>query len=263
MSAPLRIRLKELNEDLAKMLSECYAGRTPLIFPEKRNRERRVSEQESRVLFCQLLNGKGLRYSVEAPTTNKYCFQTGKEEKPRSGNTDMCIYDECDKKIVNIELKSGQPGSKGISISKDLEKLICENVECDSSGEPVQIRDPLVLGNWFHTHVIRKPESGVRKSETRKEKSLPTLLEKFHKNMIDVVNENKRINAMPDLLSKLPIHILFSFIVLDEQTPNEYDFVSEWFDFDGNGSEKLDQYSERFFVKNDGILKSSHKRHHV
>lgn len=255
MSAPLRIRLKELNEDLAKMLSECYAGRTPLIFPEKRNRERRVSEQESRVLFCQLLNGKGLRYSVEAPTTNKYCFQTGKEEKPRSGNTDMCIYDECDKKIVNIELKSGQPGSKGISISKDLEKLICENVECDSSGEPVKIRKPLILGNWFHT--LEHSDSGT----------LPALWNKFHET-------SPERDGLPEVYAKikknsglgiLPVCILFSFCVLkphDSSKSDKYPLFSEWFDFDGIGD--IGAASKHFFVENSGDTnKPSLIKHHV
>ena len=67
------------NSKLPTGLSPC------LIFPKKRDEEIRISEQESRVLFCGLLNNLNYFYSVETPTEELY---TQKGDTPQSALSD-------------------------------------------------------------------------------------------------------------------------------------------------------------------------------
>jgi hypothetical protein len=114
--------------------SELPTGLSPsLIFPKKRDEEIRISEQESRVLFCDLLNSSNYFYSVETPTEKSY-KQTGKTY--RSANSDLSLYTKTNKKfkkVLNVELKALNPRKE--NIRKDIEKLMREEVP----------------GNWFHT----------------------------------------------------------------------------------------------------------------
>jgi len=91
-----------------------------LVFPIKRDKTRRISEQEARfLLVMQLEEQKQSRYqyAVEAPTMQTYSF-TGKGE--RSGNIDLCIY-ENGKRHSLVEFKA--LSHKQSSYSKDFEKL--------------------------------------------------------------------------------------------------------------------------------------------
>lgn len=103
-----------------------------LLMPSKRDNSIRISEQESKILFCQLLEATHWFYSVETPTAKTY-VQSGR--KPRSAWNDISLYENrnTQSRIVNIELKAHNP--KEEDIRKDLEKLVREGVD----------------GVWFHT----------------------------------------------------------------------------------------------------------------
>ncbi len=105
------------------------------IFPEYPiNNSIRISEQESRVLFCNKLEKyyKEIFYSIETPTTNKYRFGDKLENinidnSGKSGMIDMTLFDLCNnefKRSLNIEFKAHNVEQN--NITKDILKLIAE-----------------------------------------------------------------------------------------------------------------------------------------
>jgi hypothetical protein len=107
-------------------------GAPHLILPTKRNMLIRVSEQESKILLCSLLEDCDWHYSIETPTRKTY---VQKGQNPQSARVDVSLYDTASPSSlsVNIELKSHNPGVE--SFRKDFEKLLREGVD----------------GAWFHT----------------------------------------------------------------------------------------------------------------
>lgn len=135
--------VNELCIPLAEGLWRIYHGEpgaAHLIFPRKHRLEppvgysRRISEQESRILLCQILEDAQRLYSVETPTTANY-IQHGKHEM--HARADVTIHaDAADDplgRILNVELKAQLPPV--VSFTKDFEKLARENIP----------------GLWFHT----------------------------------------------------------------------------------------------------------------
>lgn len=101
----------------------------------------RISEQEARFAYAEVLAASPYYYSVETPTRCKYTF-SGQHERERSAQSDMSLYLPDDSgltKIADVELKAGNPPDD--TIAKDIEKLIREGIE------PAE---PRPLGNWFH-----------------------------------------------------------------------------------------------------------------
>lgn len=197
--------LKEMNGRLChdlwnvSFLGNDITGLSPrLIFPEKRNKsEMRISEQESRILFCNMLSNYNYYYSIETPTREGY---QQKGQRKTSALSDLSLYtykksktkdivdnnkDDNEKpddsiysleKVANIELKAHQTGPK--EIKKDIEKLIREKQ----------------TGNWFHT---LKNIYG---------RSLPVLFKKFD----DAFNSD-------DLKGQgIKKDILFCFCIIDK-----------------------------------------------
>ncbi len=153
MDSDLKRKLIELNQEVAKRLwaisegSQIISEKPKLIFPIKRDQSVRISEQESRVIFCQLLEKSCWYYSIETPTQQEY-QQKGKGY--RSGGSDLSLYTSSspDSKIVNIELKAHNPPKE--HFKKDFEKLIREGLD----------------GMWFHT--IYNVDRGTMRSICRK-----------------------------------------------------------------------------------------------
>mgnify|MGYP003965558087 FL=1 len=176
--------VREINRRLFNELwnvadnSKLPTGLSPrLIFPKKRDEEIRISEQESRVLFCGLLNSLNYFYSVETPTEELY---TQKGETPQSALSDLSLYvrtDDSLTKVINVELKALNPDEE--SFRKDIEKLMRESVP----------------GNWFHT--IKNIDSGT----------LPNIFKKIA-NSIKNCYENCNCNN---------VSIIFSFCGKEQQ----------------------------------------------
>jgi hypothetical protein len=164
-----------------------------LIFPKKRDEEIRISEQESRVLLCGLLNNSNYFYSVETPTEELY-KQKGKTH--RSASSDLSLYIQTNnktKKVLNVELKAHNPRKE--NIRKDIEKLMREDVP----------------GNWFHT---------LKNIDRR------TLLKIFNK-IAGSIKDCKK-NGDENNLS-----IIFSFCVLEQQWGciKHFDYKPEYGEF--------------------------------
>lgn len=126
-------------EDLCKPLAEKLwgvhtevDGGPHLIFPSKRDLATRVSEQESKIMLCQVLEASPWYYSVETPTREKY-QQSGTFEL--SGRLDLTVYGtrSAADRLLNVELKAGVPRVE--NFRKDFEKLAREGTD----------------GLWFHT----------------------------------------------------------------------------------------------------------------
>ena len=162
------IDLKEINRRLSydlwnvSFFGEETSGLSPrLIFPQKRKKNKddesikRISEQEARILYCNILNNLNYFYSIETPTKETYQL-TGNTSL--SALSDLSIYryvnGSFDKK-ANVEFKALNPTTS--NFSKDIEKLIKENIE----------------GNWFH--ILKNIDSGT----------LPSIFNKFITSFID------------------------------------------------------------------------------
>lgn len=166
MDTNLKRELKGLNEEVAKRLWDIWdkaqkeTDGSKLIFPKKRSQSIRVSEQESKIIFCQLLERSPWCYSVETPTVQTY-RQKGKGYQ--SGSTDISLYRtfSLDTKLVNIELKAHNPSKE--SFRKDFEQLIRDGLD----------------GVWFHT------------LKSRDRRTVPTIFNKIIKAFGDLEHHFK------------------------------------------------------------------------
>lgn len=145
------IDLKELNKKVSHSLWALHANiasDSRLIWPFTRDGGTRISEQESKIIFCHHLDKSSWFYSIETPTLETY-VQSGKT--PQSGRIDITLYSNrsASARQVNMELKAHNPPPE--NIRKDLEKLVRERL----------------TGAWFHT----------LQSSTRR--TMPVLFKKF------------------------------------------------------------------------------------
>ncbi len=157
--------LYEVNRNLCYLLWDMVdVFRQPepqspkLIFPKKRDDEVRVSEQESRVLFCNLLNDTKYYFSIETPTVESYQIGGG---DPLSALSDLSLYtfDEGFDKVANVEFKAHNP--QKAHIKKDVEKIFKEGV----------------TGNWFHT--LKSIDS----------KTISSIFNKFRESFIELKDD--------------------------------------------------------------------------
>jgi hypothetical protein len=185
--------LKELNKQLAyKMMNVIRAENADtkikmnhlgprLVFPLSRAEKVRISEQESKIIFCSVLNNTNYYYSVETPTKEEY----GRGN--RSALSDMSIYTFENNNLikhVNVELKSGVSNDE--SIRKDLEKLIRENY----------------IGNWVHT------------IESVNKKNLNVLFDRFIKGFKSIEKQNNTNKLINHECVYKPI--LFTLLIIDK-----------------------------------------------
>jgi|LDZU01.1.fsa_nt_gi hypothetical protein len=171
--------LEEINRRLSYDLwnvscfNEKPTGLSPrLIFPQKRKKNdddesvKRISEQEARILFCNILNNLNYFYSIETPTFKTY-QQTGSTDL--SALSDLSIYKYVDGtfgKQANIELKAHNPNVD--NINKDIEKLIKEGID----------------GNWVH--ILKNINSGT----------LPSVFKKFITSIKNNYKKNDKISIL-------------------------------------------------------------------
>jgi hypothetical protein len=128
----LRTMCMELSE-LLWAVHKAEGSGLRLIFPKRRDGVTRISEQESKMILCQLLERSQWFYSVETPTTETY-QQQGNDAI--SGRSDISLYatHSPESKRANVELKAH--GTITVEdFRKDFEKALRENL------------DTL----WFHT----------------------------------------------------------------------------------------------------------------
>lgn len=133
--------IKNVLTRLSIMDYEKLGGSSPeqLIFPVKIQANgtkhiKRISEQELRFLFIEEFKKQhpSLYYSIETPTSNKYCFgqsydDIGIDKHGQSASLDMCVFERIGfdyKRIVNIEFKHKNTDPK--KIAKDILKLFHE-----------------------------------------------------------------------------------------------------------------------------------------
>lgn len=159
-----------------------------LILPKRRSGEIRISEQESKILYCGLLNTLNYYYSIETPTEEVY-QQTGKTSQSASSDLSLYGYDGKDfKKVANVEFKAHNPDKE--QIRKDIEKIIKEGI----------------TGNWFHT--LKNIDGGT----------LASLFQKFiysFKECSTLIDANKGVS------------VLFCFCVLEKKWASIKHFLYE------------------------------------
>jgi len=148
-----------------------------LILPKRRSQDVRISEQESRFLYCSLLNNLNYYYSVETPTEEVY-RQKGLTHQSAASDLSLYVYKNNKfNKVVNVEFKAHNPSKE--HIRKDIEKLLKEKIH----------------GNWFHT---------LKNIDSR---TLPVLFAKI----ADSIKTHR------ELVSDRQTSIVFSFCVLEKK----------------------------------------------
>lgn len=225
---------KRLSYDLwhLKNIGEEVNELSPnLILPYKRIKKvARLSEQEAKIIFCNILDRLNYFYSIETPTNKSY---KQKGESARSANIDISLYSELISKekrkisrVANIELKAHNPSL--FSYKKDIEKLIRESLP----------------GNWVH---IFDGFQNHRKNyfDKVKNKIIKSLL-----NLKKYAEENNEISIVFYFHSieerwACMKHLNFNF----KNDKNYKQYVNNFFDIDINLIEKNNKNSNYYFVK--------------
>jgi hypothetical protein len=155
--------IKASLEKLLKIGSENALRKeqeSKLIFPQYsvNEKKRRVSEQEARFIFIREIeqNYEGY-YSVETPTIlpyrfsikgeklehpqimSQFCTYKGDENGGRSGEIDVCLYDNNGKRVHLIEFKSDL--ASPFEMEKDFLRLKYEPFECEATNYFVHIKE--------------------------------------------------------------------------------------------------------------------------
>ena len=123
-------RVYKTNRENSNSLSEKDSR---IVFPLKRSKEIRVSEQELRFVFVEQFNkycsenSCNLFYSIETPTQKEYNFSNPNSINQRSGCIDLVIFNSEGERICLIEFKANNP--KEDNYKKDFIKLDNEDVE--------------------------------------------------------------------------------------------------------------------------------------
>lgn len=189
MNNKILIQLDGIIEQSLRMLPKigaeddiCKNTDISLIYPKKRCGKLRISEQEAKLLLCKLLFDNKIQFAVEAPTGLTYSFE-GKGE--RSGNVDICVYDEQNKRLSNIEYKAHNSNS---SFKTDFVKLLQEE------------------GQNYFVHILKAANNGtLYKEGTDKRVGIV-------KKYITTLQQEKKVNKFTSLT--LYICILNPFVIL-------------------------------------------------
>ena len=131
--------LKQIGSENGKLNNKQMCK---LIFPKyccgKHESEKRVSEQEARLLFIRELEKQGnCYYSIETPTSKLYNFsdknkpiiiEKDTEKIGQSASFDLTLYDKDYKRKHFIEFKNGNVNT----VKKDFLKLLCDEENTDN-----------------------------------------------------------------------------------------------------------------------------------
>ena len=151
-------------------IKSCPTLLSKLIFPQyERKTEIRISEQESRILFCYEIENyyEEIFYSIETPTEKTYHF--GKrlkditlDNKGQSALIDMSLFELKNKQFkqkVNIEFKAHNVEES--HITKDILKLFAE----EQSGlffHTLKTIDSGTLNNSGNTGILDKYRKSIK-----------------------------------------------------------------------------------------------------
>jgi hypothetical protein len=145
-------------------LVNCFYGNSSIVFPKYYNNskeKKRVSEQESKILFAYKFIKNNIKFAIEVPTVSKH-MQT--EKTPKSALFDLVTYKKNNLEFDWVlELKSKNPPIE--HFTKDFEKMVRSDSNCI----------------WFHT------------LKNANEETYNVLLEKFNKGITAEI-ENFRGN---------------------------------------------------------------------
>lgn len=125
-------RLNTLCDRAFEALLDAYDDRSNggILFPSYRSGKPRISEQELRQQFIEVVrrDHPSWYYSVETPTASCYDFKHGVEatEKGRSARFDLTLYDEQRHPIAFIEFKAHGRTTQP-NYEKDFLKLVQTN----------------------------------------------------------------------------------------------------------------------------------------
>lgn len=149
---------------------------TNLIFPKckhQKEEKNRISEQESRVLFCKELQRSyhDIFFSIETPTEKKYSFGECLREikvnnKGKSASSDISLYKMKKgrlKQQINIELKAHNV--KLFNIAKDFFKLLSEPYNGLFFHTLESVDNGTLTTNGNHKGVLIKYKEAIRKLE--------------------------------------------------------------------------------------------------
>jgi hypothetical protein len=97
-----------------------------VVYPAYNSGGKRFSEQEARFIFAMLLRNKGIPFSVEVPTENRFKFgkkaeDIRKDVSGRSASYDLVAYPPFSDSPVYIEFKARE--AREHSVIKDIVKL--------------------------------------------------------------------------------------------------------------------------------------------
>jgi len=202
---------KRISENLWHMANENGqpSDLSPyVIYPKKRDTSVRISEQEARIICCNLLASQKTYYSIETPTKKRY-VQKGLKPGGISAQTDLTIFGfdgHSFSRGVNVEFKAHNPTEK--NIGKDIEKLVREGIE----------------GNWFH--ILGNYDAGT----------FPALFSKFEDAFFNYPKEHTT-----EEYSTKTISIIFCFCVLEKQKAYIRHFLYE------PGQKTYKEYVRQFF----------------
>lgn len=230
--------LEKINEKICRSIWKMVCANSTkidifiphLIFPIKTDKLKdanltdtkiRISEQESRIIYCNILNDSDYFYSIETPTIRDY-KQSG--NKYTSARSDMSLYEFDNnkfKKLVNVELKANNCDEE--NIRKDIEKIAGEGL----------------IANWFHT--IKNIDSGT----------LGSIFNKFKAPIKKYMNAESEDIVFCFCIVEKQIALIKVFESLKLASQGD-SYIKEFFEFEysiKNGEVEIDNSNDWIIVK--------------
>ncbi|MEN6444532.1 MAG: hypothetical protein ABFC98_00635 [Candidatus Cloacimonas sp.] len=200
-------------EMLFDLGSECENTKpengNKMIFPlqkqPKKDKVKRVSEQELRQCFIEVVKGSEYVYSIETPTMYKY-RKTGSKEI--SGNLDLCLYSIENSEIVREVCIEFKAHNMEPSYYFDLYKTTRES------------------GNNLYYHLLKSMNNGTLTASTKKRKGLLVKLQQDLRSLdINNIHSESLTIAVVCLSPRLVIYQSISKDNLQKRNYSLMDFI--------------------------------------